>query len=97
MHAGGLLIELRKIQNLMHRLFGLDHGGMRRVHVVRIGRNQFAIAVRRVAIFHAEILHAQAADRRHHPTILIAMIVDPADLADIPADGQNFKKLAFVR
>jgi 23S rRNA (adenine2503-C2)-methyltransferase len=95
-HAGRLLIELRKIQNLMHRFFGLDHGGMRRVHVVRLGRNQFAIAVRRVAIFHSEILDAQAADRRHHPTILIAMIVDPADLADIPADGQNFKKLAFV-
>ena len=85
-----------KIQHLMHRFFGLNDGGMRRVHDVGIGGNQFAAAVRCVAIFHAEILHAQAADGRDHPAILIAMIVDAADLADIPADSEHFKQLAFV-
>ena len=52
--------------------------------------------MRGIEIFDAKILHSQAADGRDHPAILFAMIVDAADLADIPADGENFKELAFV-
>src|SRR5580704_1529889 len=49
-----------------------------------------------VASVDSKILHAQTADRRHHPAILIAVIVDAANLADIPADGHDFEKLALV-
>jgi len=34
-----------------------------------------------VAVFDAEILHFEPADGRGHPAILIAMIVDAAELA----------------
>jgi hypothetical protein len=43
-----------------------------------------------------KILNAQPPDRRHHPAILVAMVVDAAHVADVPADGHDFEELAFV-
>src|ERR1700730_10270489 len=80
----------------MHRLFRLHHCRMSGIHVVGIRRDQLASAVRGVAILHAEILHAQPSNRRHHPAILVAMIVDAAHVPDFPADSHHFKKLTFI-
>ena len=49
-----------------------------------------------VALIHAKILHAQTSDGRNHPAILVAMVVNAADLADIPTDRHHFKEIAFV-
>src|SRR5277367_3480503 len=95
-HAGRGLIEFRQILHLVDGLFGTHDGGMRRIHSVGIGGDQLTAAVRGVLIFHAEILHAQTADGRDHPAILAAMIMDAAELADIPADREDFKEFAFV-
>jgi len=46
-----------------------------------------------VAVFDAEILHFEPADGRGHPAILIAMIVDAAELADLPTDGHTFEQI----
>src|SRR5205085_2348044 len=37
----------------------------------------------------------QTADGRRHPAILIAMIVDTAELADFPANGHTFEDFIF--
>ena len=80
-----------KIQHLVHRFERIDVGGVRRVHFVDVGGDDVTGAVGGVAIVHAKVLHFQAADRRGHPTILVAMIVDAAGLADLPADGHAFE------
>jgi hypothetical protein len=43
----------------------------------------------------AEILDFQAADGSRHPTVLVAMIVDAAVLADFPADGHALEDGVF--
>ena len=35
-------------------------------------------------------------DRRHHPAVLVAMIMNAADLAHVPADCEHFEQLAFI-
>src|SRR6202034_931579 len=52
--------------------------------------------MRFVALIDAKILHAQTSDGRNHPAILVAMIVNAADLADIPTNRHHFKEIAFV-
>ncbi len=93
MQADGALAELAQVEHLMHRRAGIDHGGVRGVHVEGVGGQQPAGAGRRVAVLNAEILHAQAADGRGHPAFLAAGVVDAAHLADIPADGQALEEL----
>jgi len=95
-NAGGALAEFRQVLHLVHRLIRLDNGRVRGIHVVGIGGHQFAAAVRGVAVFHAEILNAQPPDGRDHPTVLVAMIVNAAEVPDFPADGHHFEELAFV-
>ena len=95
MNAGGTLVEFFKILHLMDRLFWLDDARMRGIHLVGIGGNELAGAVRSIACIHMKILNAETANGSRHPAILVAMIVDAAELADFPADGEHFEKLAL--
>ena len=65
------------------------------VHFVDFCGNDFAGAAGCVFLFDAEILDFQAADGSGHPTVLVAMIVDAAVLADFPADGHTLKEIVF--
>src|ERR1700733_8033185 len=96
MHAGSSLSEFRKIQHLMNGFFGLNHRGMLGIHIVSVGRDEMASGVSSVATINEEILHAQTADGRRHPAILAAMIMNAANLSDIPTDGHDFEELTFV-
>ncbi len=93
--AGGALVEFGKIENLMNGLFALDGAGMVVVHVVGDARRNVAGAAGVVLIFNAEILDAQFADGHGHPAILSAMIVNAAELADFPANRDDFEEAAF--
>src|SRR5262249_24299783 len=84
-------VELRQIDYLVHGLDGIHCGGMVRVHVKGIGGHEPTGGVSGVASLHAEVLHTQAADRHRHPAVLIAVVVDAARLADVPADGHGFE------
>src|SRR5260370_32025937 len=85
--ADGALVEFGEIENLMHGLERVDVGGMGGVHFVDVGRNNATGAMRDIALVNAEILDLQPADGSGHPAILIAMVVNAAGLADLPADG----------
>src|SRR5437879_4857101 len=63
------------------------------IEVVKFGGDNVASARGGVAVDHAIILDAQAADGRGHPAILVAMIVDAAVLADVPAKRHAFKQI----
>src|SRR6266699_3774426 len=91
MNADGALVEFREIQNLMHGFERVDVGRMRGVHFVDVGRNNAASSERAIAPVNAEILDFKAADGRGHPAILIAMVVNAAVLADLPANGHAFE------
>lgn len=91
-NAGGALIEFGKIKHLMHRLFALNRAGMIVIHVIGDAGRDAASAARVILIFDAKILDAQFADGHGHPAVLPAMIVNPADLADFPADGKDFEE-----
>ena len=67
--------------------------GMRAVHLVDFRGNDFAGAAACVFLFDAKILDFQTADGCGHPTILIAMIVNAAVLADFPADGHALEEI----
>ena len=65
------------------------------VHFVDFCGNDFAGAAGCVFLFHTEILDFEAADGSGHPTVLVAMIVDAAVLADFPADGHALEDRVF--
>jgi hypothetical protein len=48
-----------------------------------------------MAILDTKVLHFEAPDRCGHPTILVAMIVDAAELADFPADGHALEHIVL--
>jgi len=68
---------------------------MRAVHFVDFRGNDFAGAAGGVFLFDAKILDFQAADGSGHPAILITMIVNPAVLADFPADRHALEEIVF--
>lgn len=89
------LIELWKIEDLMDRFEGINVGGVRGIHIVDVGRLEMTGAEVRIFVRDVEILDAQTSDGSRHPTILIAMIVDPARLTNLPADGHTFEDGIF--
>jgi hypothetical protein len=68
---------------------------MRSIHFVDFRGNDFAGAAGGVFLFDAKILDFQAADGSGHPAILITMIVNPAVLADFPADRHALEEIVF--
>src|SRR5260370_38718446 len=83
----GALVEFGEIQNLMDGLERVDMSWIGGVHFVDFGWNNAAGAAHTIAVVNAKILDLQPADGRGHPTILIAMIVNAAGLANLPTDG----------
>ena len=71
---------------------------MCRVHLINVGSDEItcsAVLAIGMAILDTKVLHFEAADWRGHPTILVAMIVDSAELADFPADGHAFEHVVL--
>lgn len=95
MNAGGALIELRKIQNLMDRFFALHSARMSAVHIVKNAGSEAAGAAIAIFFLHAKILDPQFPNGHGHPAILAAMIVNAASLANFPANGHDFEKIAL--
>ena len=93
--ADSALLKFGQIQNLVNRFERIHVGRMRRIHFVRVGGSEVTGVFRGVVLLDAEILYFQAADRCRHPTILVAMIVDAAELADFPADGHTFEHIVL--
>jgi len=73
----------------------IDVDGVRGVHFVDFGGDDFASAAACVFFIDSEILNFQAADGSGHPAVLIAMIVNAAVLADFPADGHALEEIVF--
>ncbi len=96
--ADGALIVFGKIQDLVDGFERIDVGGVRRVHLINVGSDEIACSAMfsiGVTILDTEVLHFEAADRRGHPTILVAMIVDAAELADFPADSHALEHVVL--
>ena len=94
-NADRALVEFRQVDHFVDRLHRIDVCWMGCIHFVNIGGDDFAGAVRDIAVVHAIILHAQPADGHGHPAILIAMIVYPAVLADFPAHRHALEHFIF--
>ena len=95
-NAGGALIEFGEIEDLMDRFFALHGAGMIVVHVIGNAGRDTASAAGVILILDAKILNAEFANRYSHPTILPAMIVNAAGLANFPADGEHFEEAALI-
>jgi hypothetical protein len=96
--ADGALIIFGEVEDLVDGFEWIDVDGIGGVHFVDVGGNEFAgtgVVGHGVAVFNAEILDFEAADGGGHPAVLIAMIVDAAKLADLPADGHTLEKIVF--
>jgi hypothetical protein len=96
--ADSALIEFGKIQNLVNWFERIDISGMRRVHFVNVGSGEItcsAVFSIGMAVLDTKVLHFEAADRCGHPTILVAMIVDAAELAYFPADGHTLEHIVL--
>jgi len=91
--ADGALVEFGEIDDFVDRLHGIDVGGMSSVEIVELGGNDVAGALCVVAVIDAIVLDAEAAYGRGHPTILAAVIVDAAVLADVPAEGHALEQI----
>jgi hypothetical protein len=96
--ADGALVEFGEIQDLVDGFEWIYIGGMGGIHFIDVGRDKIACSAVlsiRVPILDTKILHLQAADWSGHPAILVAMIVDAAELADFPADGHAFEHVVL--
>jgi hypothetical protein len=93
--ADGTLVEFEEIENLMDGLEGIDIGGMGGVHFVNVGGDDATLAVGGIALVDAEVLDLQTANGSGHPTVLVAMVVNAAGLADFPADGHALEDIVL--
>ena len=96
MEADGALVPLARIKNGVDRLARIDGTGIGRIDFDDVGGHDLAGVLSEVLGDDTVILDHQLADGGGHPTVLIAMIVDGADLADVPADGHQFEGLRLV-
>jgi hypothetical protein len=94
--ADGALVPLARIEDGVDRLARIDGAGIGRIDFDEIGRHDFAGVLSEVLGDDSVILDHQLADGGGHPTVLISMIVDGADLAYVPTDGHQFEGLCFV-
>jgi hypothetical protein len=95
-NADGALIVFGEIENLVNGFEWIDVTRIGGIHFVDISRHEptrAGMIGKRVAVFDAEVLDFEAADRRGHPAILIAMIVDAGKLADFPANRHAFEEI----
>jgi hypothetical protein len=93
--ADGTLVEFEEIENLVDGLEGIDIGGMGGVHFVNVGGDDATLAVGGIALVDAEVLDLQTANGSGHPTVLVAMVMNAAGLADFPADGHAFEDIVL--
>ena len=96
--ADGALIVFGQIQDLVDGFERIDVGGMDGIHFVDVGSDEIACSAVfsiGVTILDTKVLHFEAADWRGHPTILVAMIVDAAELANFPADSHAFEHVVL--
>jgi hypothetical protein len=93
--AYGALLEFRQVQDLMDGLERIDVDRVGPVHFVDFGGDDFAGTAVGVLFLDPEILYFQPADRSGHPAVLIAMIVDPAVLANFPANSHTLEQIVL--
>jgi hypothetical protein len=85
--ADGALIEFTGIQDAVDGSQGVDGAGVRHIHLHDVGGLDGGFAVGEILMHDVKILYLQAADGNGHPAVLVAVVVDGADLAYFPADG----------
>jgi hypothetical protein len=94
--ADSALVPLAGIEDRMNRLAGIDGAGIGGIDLDEIGGLDVAAVIVEVLGDDSVILHHELTDRCRHPTVLVAMIVDGADLADVPTNGHQFECLRLV-
>src|SRR5271169_24317 len=94
--ADGALAKFARVVDLVHRLQRVDGTGMLAVHLHRVGLFQAAGTLLQVLFEHAIVLHHEPPNRSRHPAILLAMIVDGANLPNVPADGDQLVEARLV-
>lgn len=87
MQADGAGGELAGVVDLVHGLARVDGAGLCGIHLDDIGGLNLAAAGGEVFEYGAVVLHQQAADGHGHPAVLLVVVVDRADLAHVPANG----------
>jgi len=85
--ADGTLIEFAGIEDAVDGGERVDGAGVRHVHLNGIRGLDGGFAFREILMDYVEVLYQQTADGDGHPAVLIAVVVDGADLAYLPADG----------
>ena len=86
------LVELWKVQHLVHRLSRIHLSRHRSVNIERIGWLKATVPSLIMLLDHAEILHSKPSHRHRHPAVLVLVIVNPRDLANFPADCQQLEQ-----
>jgi hypothetical protein len=94
--AHGALVKFAGIKNTVDGLQRIDGARMRRIHLDGFGGLNGAFAGRDVLMNDVKIFDEQTADRDGHPAILVAMVVDGAGLANLPADGEQLIERRLV-
>src|SRR5438105_4808931 len=80
----------------MHRLLWIHGDGIARIHFQSVSGLDLAGAGVNILGKYAIVLNLQGAQRRCHPTILIAMIVNRACLSHLPADCDQFIEIVLI-
>src|SRR5690349_12212926 len=96
MQAYRPLVEFSRVVDAMDGFKRIDCGGMFRVHFYDVGGFDFALAPFIVLPENAVILNEELADRRGHPAVLIAMIVNRTHLTYFPTDRDQLKQRCLV-
>ena len=84
------------IDDPVDRIGGVNCARTSRVHFDCVCRSQLTSPGIQILRPEMEIFHQQAARGHEHPAVLVAMIVHRADLADFPANGNQFVQRRLV-
>src|SRR5579862_4895756 len=96
MQADGTLAELARVEHPVNRRERVDGTRILRIDLDSVGGTQIAGARVDALVQDLVVLHAETADGRGHPAILVAMVVYRAGLSHFPADGNEFVERRLV-
>jgi hypothetical protein len=94
--ADGALVESARVEDAVNGSERVDGAGVLDIHFDSFRGFDAARAGDEILVDDGEIFYLQASDGDGHPAVLVFVVVDGADLADFPADGQEFIERSFV-
>ena len=86
----GTLVEFLWIDDAMYGISWVDRTRMCNVHLHGVERCKLAVTGEEILMYKVEVFDLEPAKWDRHPAVLVAMVVNGANLTHFPANGHQF-------